>query len=66
MVVVVSEFNGEPGSWRWNVKRCRSARWETLANSSAAYRDHDEARRPAQAFVSAERIWDRSGGADSR
>ena len=60
MIVVASEDNGAPGSWRWNVKRRRGARWSTVVESDQAYLDHDEAQE-ARAFVSAERIWDRRG-----
>ena len=64
MAVVISEQNGEPGSWRWNVKRHRSTRWETIATSDGTYLDHDAAQQAAQAFMSAERIWDHPDGAN--
>ena len=59
MAVVVSENNGAPGSWRWNVKRRRGARWEIIASGDRDYLEHRDAMEAAQAFMSAERIWDR-------
>ena len=59
-MVVVSDENGAPGSWRWNVKRRRGASLETVAGSDQTYLKHADARRAAQAFMSAEQIWNRS------
>ena len=64
MAVIVSDDNGAPGSWRWNVKQRRGARWETIAKSDRGYLEHRDAMAAAQAFMSAERIWDLPGHGD--
>ena len=58
MVVVISENNGAPGSWRWNVKRRIGTRLETVAASGQTYLAHDDALLAGQRFLSAEQIWD--------
>ena len=60
MVVVGSDDNGAPGSWRWNVKRCRGTSLENVASSDRTYVEHADALRAAQAFMAAEQIWNRS------
>ena len=65
MVVVVSENNGEPGPWRWNVKRRSGTKLETIASSGRSYRERDDALRAAQEFMSAEQIWDLPACGDS-
>ena len=60
MVVAVSDANGAPGSWRWNVKRHRQNRWETIVSSDRAYLSRGDAVQAAEDFMSAERTWDRS------
>ena len=57
MVVVISENNGAPGSWRWNVKRHSGTRLETIATSDQTYLAHDDALLAGQGFMSAEQIW---------
>ena len=64
LAVVVNDNNGAPGSWRWNVKRRRGARLETVATSDQTYLEHDDALRAAQAFMAAEQIWDGTDDSD--
>ena len=66
MAVVVNENNGAPGHWRWNVKRRRGTRWDTIASSDRTYLDEDAALQAAQAFATAERIWDRPDSVDDK
>ena len=65
MTVVVSEHKGASGSWRWSVKRRRGTRLETVATSDRAYPRHQDALQAAEAFVSAEKTWDRAGRSDN-
>ena len=58
-------LTGAPGSWRWSVKRRRGTRLETVATSDRAYPRHQDAPQAAEAFVSAEKTWDRAGRSDN-
>ena len=52
MVVAASDANGAPGSWRWNVKRHRQDRWETVVSSDRACLSCGDAVQAAEDFMS--------------